>query len=283
MTFTTIIDPADVLPHLYDPNWVFIDARHELARPDWGFGDYQEVHIPGAVFAHMDHDLSSPRTDTTGRHPLPEEKTCIAMLRRLGVRNGSQVVVYDTSSGSMAVRAWWLLRLIGHEAVALMIGDFNHWLALELPIAHGIEENPPGDISGAFKADMFVTTAQMQELHRNPAWCVMDARAAERYRGEIEPIDLVAGHIPGAVNLPYTQNMTRDEHFHSPEQLRQRYLQAIGNTPPDRVVHYCGSGVTSIHNLLAMEIAGLHGSKLYAGSWSEWIRDPNRPVAVGPD
>jgi len=279
--YTTIIPPSEVLPHLYDPNWVIIDARHELARPDWGFGDYQEVHIPGAVFAHMDNDLSGPRTARNGRHPLPDEKTWISTLRRLGVNRASQVVVYDCSNGGMAVRAWWMLRLIGHSAVALMMGDFNHWLAQEMPVASGIESNPPGDVEGAFDSSAFVTTEQLLQVYSNPAWRVLDARAAERYRGEVEPIDPVAGHIPGAFSHPYSLNLTPDEQYRSPDELREAYRKSIGDTPPDHVIHYCGSGVTSIHNLLAMEIAGLLGSKLYAGSWSEWIRDPQRPVDIG--
>lgn len=279
--FSTLITPSELMPHLYDPNWVIIDARHDLSRPDWGFTDYQEVHIPGAVFAHMDHDLSGPRTAFTGRHPLPDEKTWINTLRRMGVNRSSQIVVYDCSNGGMAVRAWWLLRLIGHTAVALMMGDFNQWLAQEMPVASGIETNPPGDVDGKYDRSQFFTTEQMEQRIGDPSWRILDARAAERYRGEVEPLDPVAGHIPGAFNHPYTLNLTPDGNFRSADELREAYRSAIGNTPPDRVIHYCGSGVTSIHNLLAMEIAGLHGSRLYAGSWSEWIRDPQRPVAVG--
>lgn len=275
---TTLINCTTLTQHLTDPDWLILDCRFNLADTAYGERAYAQGHIPGAHYLHLDHDLSSPITPTSGRHPLPDTDKLSAKLRSLGLNPQSQVVVYDDCGGAMAVRAWWLLRWLGHEAVVLLDGGFPVWQQ-----QHGILETAvpavaqPGTFKPRLQAGFTVETPQLLEANH---WQVVDARTGERFRGEQEPIDPVAGRIPGARNRPLADNL-HNGLFKPAQQLRAEWEKVLAGVNPEQVVHMCGSGVTACHNQLAMEIAGLCGSRLYPGSWSEWIRDPARPIATG--
>jgi thiosulfate/3-mercaptopyruvate sulfurtransferase len=276
-----LIDCATLAQHLDDPAWAVVDCRFDLADTNAGERAYREAHIPGARYAHMDTVLSGPITPDSGRHPLPAPDALCRWLGEQGIGNASQVVVYDHSGGAMAVRLWWLLRWLGHEQVALLDGGWPAWLSAGLPTEATSPRLAAKAFSGTPHHDMLLSTQQIVDDLDSGRWLLIDARTAERYRGEHEPIDPVAGRIPGSLNLPLQQHLNADGTFKSAQQLREMYLPLIGNHPLPQVAALCGSGVTACHNLLALHIAGLHGARLYAGSWSEWIRDPERPVATG--
>ncbi len=281
MTLTTLVDTETLSRHVGDPRWIIVDCRFVLSDPGAGRRAYAAGHVPGARYAHLDEDLSSPLTPVSGRHPLPFPNVLAEKLGRWGIGKTSQVVVYDDSFGAMAARLWWLLRWLGHDAVALLDGGYPKWLregrpvTPERPVIQATQFHPT--INNA----LWVDAGQVEEMLRARQGLLADARAEERFRGDIEPLDKVAGHIPGAINMPYEDNLDFSGEFMSDEALREHYLAALNGVTPERVVQMCGSGVTACHNLLAMEHAGLSGAKLYAGSWSEWIADPNRPVAKG--
>lgn len=281
--YTTLITSEELAPHLGDPDWAIVDCRFELGNPDVGYAQYLENHIPGAVYAHINRDLSGPITPETGRHPLPDPTTLFQTLSRLGIGPGVQVVAYDSAGGSFADRLWWLLRLYSFDRVAVLNGGFPRWMALGLPTTPGAEERAPRIFQGILRPEMLADEALVMRAARDPAALVVDARAPERYRGDTEPIDPVAGHIPGAVNRFYGLNLDENGMMKSPEVLRREFEQILGETTPENAIFYCGSGITGAHHVLAMEYAGLRGSKLYAGSWSQWIRDPDRPVATGDE
>ena len=270
---TTLVSTAELAAH---PQWRVFDCRHDLAKPDLGEQQYREAHIPGALFAHLERDLSAPKTGRNGRHPLPEASAFLAWVENTGLRPSDQVVCYDAANGSMAARLWWMLRWIGHEAVAVLDGGLAKWLAEKRPVTAEIPRLAPSSYPMKLRQESRVDVAEV--LNRAPNTLLLDARAGVRYRGEQEPIDPVAGHIPGAMSRFNGNNVKPDGTFKDATSLRQELLQAIGNRSATDVVHYCGSGVAACHNLLAMEIAGLPGGKLYAGSWSEWIADPSRPI-----
>jgi thiosulfate/3-mercaptopyruvate sulfurtransferase len=281
----TLISAAALHDHL-DDGLVVIDCRFDLADTGRGERDYRVSHVPGAFYAHLHRDLSSPITPHSGRHPLPDIDRLADWLGRLGISRETQVVAYDDSGATMAVRLWWLLRWLGHDRVAVLDGGWPQWLAGRYPLqSQPIEPSAADRFHGKPDWSQVVTTdAILQQLETDAdGFRLMDARSGERYRGEQEPIDPVAGHIPGAFSLPLTGNLGADGRFLPVDDLRKRYLQAIGDLRPDHIAAMCGSGVTACHNLLAMEIAGLKGGRLYAGSWSEWITDPRRPVATGGD
>ncbi|MDX2421666.1 MAG: sulfurtransferase [Amphritea sp.] len=280
---TTLISASVLAERLNDSDaqTVVLDCRSYLLDPGQGLRSYREGHIPTAVFIDMETDLSAPITPTSGRHPLPDFTQLSTTLAQSGISAATQVVVYDDCSGAMAVRAWWLLRMLGHTAVAVLDGGYPAWLAADYPITDKVAQVVPGDFSGEPDLSMILPLQQVAEF--TTTGLLIDARSAERYRGEQEPIDPVAGHIPGAFNRPLQQNLTADGLFKSVAVLQQEWRRFMGDYEPQQVAHYCGSGVTACHNLLAMEHAGLHGSKLYPGSWSEWIRDPQRPVATGAE
>ncbi len=279
--YTTLIEVEDVFAHLHHPDWVIVDCRFDLTNVEWGFKDYQQGHIPGSVYAHLDHDCSAPPTPHTGRHPLPSPQDFADTLERLGISNYSQVVALDTTGGSFAARFWWMLKWLGHSTVAVLNGGWNAWKSAGFPLAQGIETRPRGKFVPNPHPDKMITTAEMLNLLKKPEYKIIDARAPERYRGEFEPLDPVAGHIPGSLNRFHEKNLARAGKLKSAEILRKEFTELIGDTPPHQVIVYCGSGVTSCHHLLAMEYAGIQGAKLYAGSWSEWIRDLDRPIEVG--
>lgn len=280
MNYTTLISVEDLHQHLNDPDYVIIDCRFSLANTEAGFTAYRHGHIPNARYAHLDKDLSSANTDFTGRHPLPNFSQLVKKLGAWGIDNNSQVVVYDDANGAFAGRLWWLLRYLGHNKVAVLDGGYNHWQKLSFPITTILPSIKPSIFRAYPSEHLALNALEVQNGLAQKAICLIDARTPERYRGEQEPIDPVAGHIPGALNRPFQLNLDSNGLFLSPEVLRNQFKTLIGNKNPQQVVHMCGSGVTACHNLLAMEVAGLTDSKLYPGSWSEWIRNKNRPIAT---
>ena len=278
---TTLVAPATLAQHLHDPAWAILDIRHDLARPErWGEDQYRAGHLPGAVFLHLDRDLSAPKTGHNGRHPLPSPATAAATFARAGIGPATQVVVHDQNNGMYASRAWWMLRWLGHRAVALLDGGFDRWVREGYPVTTAIPQ--PG--AASFVPGALLPVADVDEVWSSldrGSLTIVDARAPERFRGETEPMDPVAGHIPGARNRPYTANLAADGTFKDAATLKREFDELLRDTPTARVVHQCGSGVTSCHNLLAMAIAGFPETRLYPGSWSEWCADPARPVATG--
>jgi thiosulfate/3-mercaptopyruvate sulfurtransferase len=280
MTYTNIISATDLHHHLNDRDWIIIDCRFSLANSEAGFTAYRHGHITNARYAHLDKDLSSRITDFTGRHPLPDKTELVNKLGEWGVDNNSQVVVYDDANGAFAGRFWWLLRYLGHEKIAVLDGGLTHWQNLGYPVTTTLPAIKPSIFRDYTNVNNVLSAIEVQNgLARNDI-CLIDARMPERYRGEHEPIDPVAGHIPGAINHPFQLNLNKAGLFLSAAELHSQFSQLLGSKTPNQVTHMCGSGVTACHNLLAMEIAGLSGSKLYAGSWSEWIRNKNRPIAT---
>jgi len=285
VAFTTIISTSDLAAHAEDPQWSIVDCRFQLADIAWGEREYRAAHIPRAVYAHLDRDLSGTVTGTNGRHPLPDASMLAATFGRLGIANGMQVAVYDQDCGMFASRLWWLLRWMGHESVAVLDGGFARWMAEGRPVdTSGADDSERATrrFTGTPREDMTVSLADLSALIGRPGSLLLDARAPERFRGDIEPIDRVPGHIPGAVNRFFQDNVGADGLLQSPDDLRRSISPTLAGVPIDRVVCYCGSGVTACHNLLAFEHAGLRGAKLYPGSWSEWSSDPARPVERSP-
>lgn len=282
MTFRTLIDADSLQNLLAKPGLAVVDCRFDLMKPEAGRQAYLTAHIPGARYADLNRDLSAPIGPRTGRHPLPSPEAFAARLGAMGIGNEIQVVAYDEANGSMAARLWWMLRWLGHGAVAVLDGGFKAWTArggaLESgePAIHHVEHFTP-----RIDPNAVVTTAELEHLLRDSKAVLVDARAPERYAGTVEPIDPVAGHIPGAVNHPFSANLGPDGRFLSAAELERRWRGRLPGRDLENLVAMCGSGVTACHNLLSLEVAGLPGGKLYAGSWSEWIRDPRRPVARG--
>jgi thiosulfate/3-mercaptopyruvate sulfurtransferase len=279
--YNSVISTQALADHLSDLNWILFDCQYSLANPGQGQSDYIVAHIPGAVYVHLDLDLSGPVIPgKTGRHPLPDPRQAAATFSRIGVAEGMQVVVYDAAGGaSAAVRAWWMLHWLGHEAAAVLDGGWQKWQGEGRPTVSGIETRKPASFNPVLHPELVVDAREVERLIKQPAPCLFDSRAVERYRGENETIDPVAGHIPGARSAPYSENLNPDGTLRSPEALRERFQTLIGDIPAAESVFYCGSGVTAIHNILAMAYAGLGMARLYAGSWSEWITNPQRPVA----
>lgn len=279
MTYSTLVSTQTLHQQLNNPDWVIVDCRFSLADAEAGAKAYRHGHIPNARYAHLDKDLSSAITDFTGRHPLPNFALLAKKLGDWGITNTSQVVVYDDAGGAFAGRLWWLLRCMGHDKVAVLNGGIKQWQKQGLPVTTTLPTVKHATFRPYLNESAWLNAVQVQNSLAQKTICLIDARTPERYRGKQEPIDPVAGHIPGALNRVFQLNLDSNGLFLSAEQLREQFNQALGTTAPEQVVHYCGSGVTACHNLLAMEYAGLTGSKLYAGSWSEWIRNKNRAVA----
>ncbi len=278
----TLISAERLKENLENPDWAVVDCRFWLAEPERGERDYRRAHIPGAVYAHLDRHLSAPViAGQTGRHPLPEAATFARTLSGWGIGAGVQVVAYDDSGGGIAARLWWMLRWLGHNAVAVLDGGWTAWQGRGYPVRGGEERRSPRPFTPRPRPELLASAAEVERLRTDPAFRLLDARNADRYRGENETIDPVAGHIPGAISAPYAENLTAEGYFRPAAELRARFSPLLGDTPPARTVVYCGSGVTAAHNLLAMLHAGLGEARLYAGSWSEWITDPRRPVATG--
>jgi thiosulfate/3-mercaptopyruvate sulfurtransferase len=271
---TTLLNRDMLAQHLDDPAWVIVDCRFSLADTGAGYRAYQEGHIPNAVYAHLDDDLSGPPVTNQGRHPMPTPAALIELFGRLSINNQRQVVVYDDANGAIASRLWWMLRYMKHEAVAVLDGGWQAWLAAGLPTQAGVNQPAPALFQGEPRSDLLVTADQLSE-----ASLLVDSRDGPRYRGEQEPIDPVAGHIPGAVNYFYQQNWTEDGRYRPVAEMTEQLKELLGDSPAGDTVFYCGSGVTACVNLLAMAHAGLGDGRLYGGSWSDWIHDPARPIA----
>lgn len=280
MPYATLVSVQDLAAHLNDEGWVVCDCRHDLAAYEAGRSAYVESHIPGARFLHLGEDLSGPKTGLNGRHPLPHPITLTLRLGALGIDNATQVVAYDASGGMYAARLWWMLRWVGHNRVAVLDGGWAAWLDAGQPVSAGTPELRPTTFDPSLQPDR-ATDAGYLAAHLNEV-CVMDARSPDRFRGENETLDPVAGHIPGAVNRFYKLNLGEDGRFKPAGDLKREFSRIIGTRSPARVVHQCGSGVSACHNLLAMEVAGLSGSILYPGSWSEWCADRSRPMVKAP-
>jgi thiosulfate/3-mercaptopyruvate sulfurtransferase len=279
MPSTTLI-AADELAHAID-RCLVVDCRHDLSDLDAGRRAYDAGHLPGAFFLHMDEDLSAPTTGRNGRHPLPTRERVRDMLASLGLADDRQLVAYDAQGGAMASRLWWMARWVGHEATAVLDGGLAAWTRAGYPLVTDVPSPTRGRLSARPPLGEAVDAAAVAAMLGAADRLLLDARAPERYRGEVEPLDPVAGHIPGALNRPWQSNLREDGRFKPAPVLRAELEPLLAGRPAASVVNQCGSGVTACHNLLAMEHAGLAGSLLYAGSWSEWVADPSRPVAVG--
>jgi thiosulfate/3-mercaptopyruvate sulfurtransferase len=277
---TTLVDVATLAAHLNDPKWLIVDCRFDLANPSAGENAFNAGHVPGATYAHLDRDLSSPITPATGRHPLPDPQVFAATLSRWGVTPGTQVIAYDADNGMYAARLWWLLRWVGHDAVAVLDGGFKAWTGAGQPTSSASANRKAATFVARPNRSMWVEANDVGRAAMDPSSRVLDARAPERYRGLVEPLDTVAGHVPGAVNHPFATNLASDGRFTGAVELRKRFDASQAGVADERTIAMCGSGVTACHLLLAMAIAGKRGAKLYAGSWSEWIRDPSRPIAT---
>lgn len=279
--YSTLISAGELAQHVADPLWVVFDCRFTLTETEAGRNAYNQAHIPGAVYAHLEEDLSGAITQTSGRHPLPDIESFVNFLSQSGVDKSKQVVVYDDAFGSVAGRLWWMLRWAGHDKVALLDGGLPAWQR----DGHEMDQRQPqiqkADFTADVRTELFVSSQDVVEIIEDKSYRVIDARAEERFVGDVEPFDNVAGHVPGAINMPYDDNLAISGGFETKEELANLYMENLGEIKADHVVHMCGSGVTACHNILAMEHAGLTGSRLYVGSWSGWITDPSRPVATG--
>jgi thiosulfate/3-mercaptopyruvate sulfurtransferase len=281
MPATTLVSVDELAAHLEDAQWIACDCRHDLADYHAGRRAYARAHIPGARFLHLDEDLSGPKTGRNGRHPLPHPITLTLRLGALGIDNGKQVVAYDASGGCYAARLWWMLRWVGHTRVAVLDGGWEAWMQAGLPVTAKLPELRPTSYNPSLQPQAAVDARAVLAGVRDGSLGVIDARSPDRFRGENETLDPVAGHIPGAANRFFRGNLAADGRFKPADELRREFAALLGGRDPRTVVHQCGSGVTACHNLLAMEVAGLSGSRLYPGSWSEWVSDPSRPFARG--
>jgi thiosulfate/3-mercaptopyruvate sulfurtransferase len=275
---STLITASELAGALDGGDIVVCDCRHDLLQPGWGREQYLAGHIPGAVYVDLGADLSGPPLTDHGRHPMPSAQALEAVFSRLGIAAGQQVVAYDQRDGSIAARLWWLLRYMGHDAVAVLDGGYPAWLAAGLPQRAGDEARAPARFHGTARSDRVVVIEDLPTVAR-----LIDARAAARYRGEVEPIDPVAGHIPGARSLPFSDNLDAQGRFLAPQRVRARLLEALDGVAPGEAVFACGSGVTACHLALASAWAGLDDGRIYVGSFSEWCRDGTRAVATGPE
>lgn len=278
MSFSTLIACSQLADHLNDPQWVTVDCRHQLSDVGYGEREYAKGHLPGAVFMHLDRDLSAAMTGRNGRHPLPDPRQLAEKLGAAGISRTTQVVVYDDDGGMYAVRLWWLLRWLGHDRVAVLDGSIRRWVQEGRSLTTEVPERAAKVFEIELR-DRVATAAEVEANLGKNEYVLVDARGPDRFRGENETLDPVGGHIPGARNRFFRDNLDEQGGFRAAAELRQQYLAVLAGTEPDQTIMYCGSGVTACHNLLAMEIAGLPGARLYAGSWSEWCSDPARPVA----
>lgn len=280
MKYKTIISAPALKKNINNDNWFIFDCRFVLKDPHGGLKKFKEGHIPRAQFADMDTDLSSTMTENSGRHPLPHPNNFINKLRSWGVNNDSQVICYDDISGAFAARMWWLMNWIGHDSVAVLDGGIDMWNKNNYPLETDIQNSKPSSFSGKANDAMWVSISHVQQLLDGKNICLLDARSPERFLAKDIKTDPVPGHIPGAVNYPFTDNLTDQGVFLSANEIKKRYEPVFANNKQDQIINMCGSGVTACHNLLAMNIADLPETQLYVGSWSEWIKDKNRPIAT---
>lgn len=280
--FELLISAEQVQANLGHEDWLILDVRHDLANHQAGRLAYEQGHIPGAVFLDHEVDLAAPKTGLNGRHPLPGRHELAQLLQQKGLRDGMQVVVYDAQSSLFASHMWWMLRWLGHPQVAILDGGWQAWQQLGGAEESGPAQPVPASAELSVPEQAAMPTVQTEQVLKNlskPIFTVLDARAAERYRGDVEPMDPVAGHIPDALNRSHLNNLGEQGRFKPADQLRQEFQDVLGTISAEMVVHQCGSGITACHNLFAMELAGLSGSSIYPGSWSEWVSDASRPVA----
>lgn len=282
MVRTTFVSADDLAAHLDDPSWLVLDCRHNLRDEPWGRAQYLEGHIPGAVFVSLAHDLAGARTGTNGRHPLPSDEELAVTFGRLGIGPGTQVIAYDQDAGPFASRLWWMLRYAGHNASAVLDGGWAAWLEAGQPSRPGEEHRPAATFVMHPRRDMLATIEDVERRLGDPAVLLVDSRSPERFEGQPDPLDNVPGHIPGARNRFYRDNVSADGTLRASDTLRAEFARVIDGRPADQVVMYCGSGVTACLNLLAMEHVGMRGAKLFVGSWSEWESDSKRPIERGP-
>ena len=282
MNFTSLISVSGLAKFLEDPNWVIVDCRFWLDDQERGRQDYLVSHIPGSIYFHLDENLSGPIIEgATGRHPLPDPDQLVTFLGSKGIDDGTQVVVYDDRGGMIAARLWWLLRWLGHENVAVLDGGYPSWVADGNPVT---DESPmpiPKMFLPKFQSRMLSSVDDVLLNFGDPGKLLVDSRAPERFRGEQEPIDPIAGRIPGAVNYFWGKNLDSKGYFEIKDIFRGRFVTIFRDIPTENIIFYCGSGVTSAHNILAVVHAGLGMPKLYVGSWSHWITDPERPIVIG--
>ena len=283
MSYTALISTTELASHLSDPCWVVVDCRFSLSDPERGERDYLQQHVTGAVYAHLDRDLSSPVVPgKSGRHPLPEVEPLAQTFGRWGIGLGVQVVVYDDVGGAIAARLWWLLRWTGHVAVAVLDGGWLAWRNAGLPVVgNASEASTPKKFLPDMRPQLLASAADVLDAHSDHEIQVLDARSADRFKGENETLDVVPGRIPGAISAPYTENLGNDGLFLPALTLRGKFEKLLGGPSDHKAIFYCGSGVTAAHSLVALAHAGMEDGRLYAGSWSEWITDPSRPVATG--
>jgi len=278
--YHTLVQVQALAAHLHDPAWVLVDCSFDLNDPNSGERNYRGEHLPGAVYAHLDRDLAGPVTPSSGRHPLPDPGTLAAKLAAWGAENHSQLIAYDASGGAFAARLWWLSKWLGHDRVAVLDGGRQAWEAAGLPLDADLPRPGTGSFEVRLRPELALSTAEIPAAIA-PGQVLIDARAGERFRGEVEPLDAKAGHIPTATNHPFQENLDETGRFLPAEALRERYEQTLDGRESQGVICMCGSGVTACHTLLALQVAGIEGGRLYAGSWSEWIRDPSREIATG--
>ena len=277
VSYSTLVSCEVLAAHLADPGWRIFDCRHQLSDTTFGEQAYAKGHLPGAIFMHLDRDLSSPMTGRNGRHPLPDPQRLANKLGAAGVSSATQVVVYDDAGGMVAARLWWLLRWLGHDRVALLDGGIGQWIEEGRPLSADAPKSAPA-VFAIQPRDWVVSADAVFANIDDAKLCVVDARAPDRFRGENETLDPVGGHIPGARNRFFRDNLDANGSFRPAADLRREFLALLAGSTPEQAVMQCGSGVSACHNILAMEIAGLPGARLYAGSWSEWCSDPARPV-----
>ena len=280
MSFQTIISVAELNENLNQQDWCIFDCRFLLKDPNGGLAKFNQGHIPGAQFADMDKDLSSAMTISSGRHPLPDPNEFIAKLQNWGVNNISQVICYDDMSGAFAARMWWLMKWLGHDDVAVLDGGIDKWTENNLPLEKNVQTRPKGTFVGQANNNMWVDINFIQEQLEQDKIHLLDARSSDRFTAKDTKTDPVAGHIPGARSFPFAGNLTKQGVFQSAQELQKRFASMFADDQTE-VINMCGSGVTACHNLLAMSIAGLPMTRLYVGSWSEWIKEKGRPVATG--
>lgn len=282
MTIRTLVSAQELARMSAAGDVLIVDCRFDLADPAKGEREYLAAHVPGALYANLDRDLSDLSRHGLGRHPLPSDAAFSATLSRWGWRPDLAVVAYDEANGALAAaRLWWLLRLAGHANAGVLDGGLAAWRAARFPLESGAVAREPTHVQVTFDARAVAGFEEIEQGCGNGSMLLLDARAAPRYRGDVEPIDRVGGHVPGALNRAYTDNLDAAGFFHPPSQLRREFEALLGGRPASEVVHMCGSGVTACHNVLAMEHAGLQGSRVFAPSWSGWVSDPSRPVATG--
>jgi thiosulfate/3-mercaptopyruvate sulfurtransferase len=277
-SFTTFIKREELLEILNNSDVIIIDCRFDLLNPAWGYEDYLESHLPGAIYADLDNDLSGKLSEKTGRHPLPEPEIFINTCSKWGIDQSKQVVVYDTTFGSYAARLWWMLRYFGHQNVALLDGGFTYWIQAGLPVVSGNYSNEPAVFVGVPDNSLLVKTNEMESIIKRDEFIIIDARSNERYRGIEEPIDKIAGRIPSSINFFHQNNLDPQGTLLPYETLRLKYSQLLGNQIDNEKIVYCGSGVTSCLNIAVMNHINLSNTRLYLGSWSEWIQNPDHLI-----